>query len=79
MKTLLTVLLLVVSWPAVAALKIFACTPEWGALAQELGGDKASVYTATTALQDPHRIEARPARIQRGEAAQMFLQWDWAV
>ena len=23
-------------------------------------GDKVTVYTATTALQDPHRIEARP-------------------
>ena len=29
--------------PAQAALNIFACTPEWGALAKELGGEKATV------------------------------------
>src|SRR5260221_12972018 len=51
--------------PAAAALNVFACEPEWGALAQELGGDKVSVYLATTALQDPHRIEARPSLIAR--------------
>ena len=39
------------------ALNIFACTPEWGSLAKELGGDRVNVYTATTALQDPHRVE----------------------
>jgi zinc/manganese transport system substrate-binding protein len=46
--------------PAGAALNIFATVPEWGALAQELGGDKVSIYTATNALQDPHHVEARP-------------------
>src|SRR5437879_11838072 len=56
---------LVVALPATAALNVFACEPEWGALAQELGGDKVSVYTATTALQDPHRIDARPSLIAR--------------
>ena len=53
------------SSPACAALNVFACEPEWGALAQELGGDKVSVFSATTALQDPHRIEARPSLIAR--------------
>jgi zinc/manganese transport system substrate-binding protein len=57
--------------PAWAALEVFACTPEWGALARELGGDKASVYTATTALQDPHRIEARPSLIARARRADL--------
>ncbi len=61
------------SWPALAALNIFACTPEWGSLAQELGGDKASVYTATTALQDPHRIEARPSLIARARGADLVV------
>lgn len=51
--------------PARAALHVFACEPEWGALATELGGDDASVFTATTARQDPHQIQARPALISR--------------
>jgi len=66
-------LLLLASWPAVAALNIFACTPEWGALAKELGGDKASVYTATTALQDPHRVEARPSLLARARNADLMV------
>src|SRR3569832_1139057 len=46
--------------PASANLSIFACEPEWGALSSELGGDKVSVYNATTGAQDPHQIQARP-------------------
>jgi zinc/manganese transport system substrate-binding protein len=54
-------------------LNVFACEPEWGALAQELGGDKLSVYTATTAQQDPHRIEARPSLIARARNADLLV------
>src|SRR5205809_2976922 len=63
----------VVALPAAAALNVFACEPEWGALAQELGGDKVSVYTATTALQDAHRIEARPSLIARIRSADLLV------
>ncbi len=58
---------------APAALNIFACTPEWGALAKEVGGDKASVYVATSALQDPHRVEARPSLIARARGADLLV------
>jgi zinc/manganese transport system substrate-binding protein len=59
--------------PALAALNVFACEPEWGALAKELGGDKASVYVATNALQDPHHIEARPSLIARARSADLMV------
>ena len=59
--------------PAAAALNVFVCEPEWGALAKELGGDKVSVYSATTALQDPHRIEARPSLIARIRSADLVV------
>src|SRR5260370_37342264 len=62
-----------ISWPAAAALNVFACEPEWGALAQELGGDKLSVFSATTALQDPHRIEARLSLIARIRNADLVV------
>ena len=73
LKHPLAVLLLATAMPATAALNIFACEPEWGALAKELGGDKASIYTATTALQDPHRIEARPSLIARARTADLVV------
>jgi zinc/manganese transport system substrate-binding protein len=56
-----------------AELKIFACEPEWGTLAKEIGGAQASVYTATTAMQDPHRIEARPSLIARARNADLLV------
>ena len=59
--------------PVAAALKVFACEPEWAALATELGGDKVSVYAATNALQDPHRIEARPSLIARARSADLVV------
>src|SRR5205807_3755990 len=77
MKTLLRLLLALgttmLAWPAGAALNVFACEPEWSALAQELGGDKVSVFSATTALQDPHRIEARPSLIARIRNADLVV------
>jgi zinc/manganese transport system substrate-binding protein len=65
--------LLALALPSGAALKVFACEPEWGALAAELGGDKVSVYVATTALQDPHHIEARPSLIARARSADLMV------
>jgi len=61
------------SQPTFAALNIFACEPEWGALAKELGGDKVKVYVATTARQDPHHIEARPSLIARARGADLVV------
>lgn len=77
MRTLLRFLLLAV-WLAApassyAALNVFATVPEWGALAQELGGDKVKVYTATNALQDPHRVEARPSLIARARTTDLVV------
>ena len=73
MKRLLLVLLAVFAIPAAAALKVFATVPEWGALAQEIGGDQVQVFTATTALQDPHRIDARPSLIARARSADLLI------
>jgi len=69
----LTLLLIANATSAAAALKVFACEPEWGALAQELGGDKVDVYIATTALQDPHQIQARPSLIAKVRNADMLV------
>ena len=58
---------------ALVALAVFACTPEWGALVHELGGERAEVTVATTARQDPHRIEARPSLIARARRADLVV------
>ena len=67
-------MLLAAAWhPAHADLSIFATVPEWAALAQELGGDKVKVYSATNALQDPHHVEARPSLIARARSADLVV------
>jgi zinc/manganese transport system substrate-binding protein len=73
MRALLAGLILVAAGPAAAALNIFACTPEWASLAKELAGGKASIYAATTARQDPHRVEARPSLIARARSADLVV------
>jgi zinc/manganese transport system substrate-binding protein len=65
--------LLLIGGNAHAALNVFACEPEWAALTQQLAGEQATIYTATTALQDPHRIEARPSLIARARRADLVV------
>ena len=75
-KTLLSVLavpLSLLAMPAHAALHVLACEPEWGALAQELGGDLVEVSVATNALQDPHQIQAKPSLIARARNADLVV------
>jgi len=62
-----------VALPAAAALNVFACEQEWAALAQELGADKVSVYSATNAFADVHRVEARPSLIAHIRSADLAI------
>lgn len=59
--------------PAHAGLNVFATVPEWGALAQEIGGDRIKVFVATNALQDPHHVEAKPSLITRARNADLVI------
>ncbi len=76
-----TILLTLVIWLAAAfsaaaapaKLNVFACEPEWGALARELGGDAVTVYDATTALQDIHKIQPRPSLIAKFRQAKLAV------
>lgn len=62
-----------VSVPAHARLNVFACEPEWGALVQELAGDKADTSVGTSALQDVHQIDARPSLIAKVRRADLIV------
>jgi len=66
----ITILLL----PAGAsALEVFACEPEWASLVSELAGDDANVTVATTAFQDPHRLQAKPSLIAAIRKADLVI------
>src|SRR6187549_119552 len=70
---LLVALTLAGSLPAHAALKVLATTPDWGALTTELGGERVNVYVATTAMQDVHRVEAKPSLVARARTADLVV------
>src|SRR2546423_7093663 len=70
---LATVSLCVGAPPAHAALKVLATTPDWAALVTELGGDKVNVYTATSAFQDVHRVDAKPSLVARARTAELAV------
>ncbi|MFC1518862.1 metal ABC transporter solute-binding protein, Zn/Mn family [Pseudomonadota bacterium] len=55
-----------------AALNVFACEPEYGALAKALAPD-AKVYSATSAQQDPHQVQARPSLIAKMRQADLVV------
>jgi len=67
------VLAAAIATPAYANLNVFACEPEWGALSQEIGGDKVDVYTATVGTQDPHQVQARPSLIAKARSANIAV------
>jgi len=69
----LTLSLLALPLISQATVRVFACEPEWAALARELGGDNISVTSATTAMQDPHHIQARPSLIARLRRADLLV------
>jgi len=72
-RTILVAILVAVPVVASAELNVFACEPEWAALAEEIGGDNVEAYSATTALQDPHYIQARPSLIAKVRQADIVI------
>ncbi len=72
-KSLAAIWFLLAAGQAHAALNILASVPEWAALAQEIGGARVNATSATTALQDPHRIDAKPSLIARARNADLVI------
>lgn len=73
MRMMLALLLAVSPYAASAKLNVFACEPEWAALATEIGQSLVETYSATTALQDPHYIQARPSLIAKVRQADLVI------
>jgi zinc/manganese transport system substrate-binding protein len=73
MRYLYAMLLITIPLVGQAELRIFSCEPEWAALAEEIGGDLVDAYSATTALQDPHYIQARPSLIAKVRRADLVI------
>ena len=73
MNRLTALLLLLVAPLSADALEVFACEPEWGSLVKELAGENVNLTVATTAFQDPHRLQARPSLIAATRRADLLI------
>lgn len=58
---------------AEAKLKVFACFPEWEALAKEIGGDKVEVFTAVSPLVNPDHVTVTPELLASLKAADLLV------
>lgn len=74
MRTLIKALIAIfmVAASQAQAMTVFACEPEWASLTKALVPE-ATVRTATTHLQDPHHIEARPSLIAQLRGADFAI------
>lgn len=52
---------------------VFACEPEWQALAQEIGRDQIKAVSATHGRQDPHFIRVKPSLMSRIKRADLLI------
>lgn len=73
MHRITALILGLVATSSASALNVFVCEPEWASLLQELTGDKAETTIATTAFQDPHRLQARPSLIAAVRRADLIV------
>jgi zinc/manganese transport system substrate-binding protein len=72
-RSALALLILAAALPANAAVKVLATTSDWGALTQEIGGDQVNIYVATSAMQDVHRVDAKPSLVARARSADLVV------
>ncbi|HEX8237955.1 MAG TPA: metal ABC transporter substrate-binding protein [Abditibacteriaceae bacterium] len=59
---------------ASANANVVAATPELGAIARELGGDKVSVYAVARPNSDYHTVEPRPSDVARVGRADLVIR-----
>ncbi|MBM65233.1 MAG: ABC transporter substrate-binding protein [Myxococcales bacterium] len=69
----MTVLLLLASFPAQAALKVVTTTPDLAALVAEVGGDHVDVITMSRPDQDPHYVDPKPSLVVDLARADMLV------
>jgi ABC-type Zn uptake system ZnuABC Zn-binding protein ZnuA len=62
------------SLPARARLDVVATVPDFGAIAEEIGGDKIKVTSICRGTEDPHFVDARPSFIRVLNQADLLLE-----
>jgi zinc/manganese transport system substrate-binding protein len=64
----------VVATPLAAQIRVAATTPDLGALAREIGGDRVEVTALAKPTEDPHFVDAKPSLIVTLNRADMLIE-----
>jgi zinc/manganese transport system substrate-binding protein len=59
---------------AAAKLNVVATTPDFGAIAREIGGDRVEVTTLAKPTEDPHFVDAKPSFILKLNRADALIE-----
>ncbi|MSR20810.1 MAG: zinc ABC transporter substrate-binding protein [Gemmatimonadetes bacterium] len=60
--------------PVAGQLRVVATTPDLGALAKEIGGDRVDITALAKPTEDPHFVDARPSLIVTLNRADMLIE-----
>jgi zinc/manganese transport system substrate-binding protein len=74
MKSFLLLLVFALPLVAQAKLNVVATLPDFGAIAQSIGGDKVTVTTIAKGTEDPHFVDARPSFIRVLNKADILIE-----
>src|SRR5258706_3644101 len=72
--TLLPAAFLVCAGPLAGKLNVVATTPDFGAIAREIGGDKIDLTTLAKPTEDPHFVDAKPSFIVKLNRADALIE-----
>ncbi len=64
---------LAIAAPVAGQLRVVATTPDLGALAKEIGGDRVEITALAKPTEDPHFVDARPSLIVTLNRADMLI------
>jgi zinc/manganese transport system substrate-binding protein len=73
-RILFTFSLFALVFAAQAKLNVVATLPDFGAIAQEIGGDKIKVTSIARGTEDPHFVDAKPSYIRVLNQADVLLE-----
>ena len=73
-KFTLAVLLAIVTATAHARLNVVATLPDFGAIAEAIGGDKVKVTSIARGTEDPHFVDARPSFVRVLNQADVLIE-----
>jgi zinc/manganese transport system substrate-binding protein len=73
-RILFTLSLFAIALAAEAKLNVVATTPDFGAIAREIGGDRVDVFIMAKPTEDPHFVDAKPSFVVKLNKADALIE-----